>query len=251
VKVKSTPYKNFWAFPRSMTISGMMNISRKRRAVRLVAWIVLVTGLSCTPFAHGAKTGVAFTAQEIAKRVDAHYNRLHSLRVQFIETYAGMGMKRTESGTLLLAKPGRMKWSYSQPAGKLFVIDGKYGYSYTPGDAQAERYPAKQLQDFRSPLRFLLGHTSIQKELTGLTLSQDGSNYRLRGVPRDMEQRVSEVDLTVTADGTIMAIQWKEIDGANTEFHLTDEQANPALPSGAFSFQPPAGVVVVRGLAPI
>jgi outer membrane lipoprotein carrier protein len=162
-----------------------------------------------------------------------------------------MGMKRTESGTLLLAKPGRMKWSYTQPAGKLFVIDGKYGYSYTPGDAQAERYPAKQLEDFRSPLRFLLGHARIEKELTGLTLTPDGAGYRLSGVPKGMEQRVSQVDLTVTADGMIEAIQWKETDGATTEFDLTNEQPNPPIGNGTFVFQPPAGVVVVRGLAPI
>ena len=188
---------------------------------------------------------------QISKRVDQHYNRLHSLRVQFTETYQGMGMKRSESGTLLLEKPGRMRWNYSKPAGKVFVIDQKYGYSYTPGDAQAERYPAKQLEDFRSPLRFLLGHTRIEKELTDLTLTPEGAEYRLRGVPKGMEQRVAEVTLTVTAEGRIDAIQWKETDGAITEFQLINELPNPPLAADTFSFQPPPGVTVVKGMAPI
>jgi outer membrane lipoprotein carrier protein len=191
------------------------------------------------------------TLPEISKQVDQHYNRLHSLRVQFTETYRGMGMNRTESGTLLLQKPGRMRWDYSNPAGKVFVIDEKFGYSYTPGDAQAERYPAKQLEDFRSPLRFLLGHTRIEKELTNLTLVPQGADYQLRGVPQGMEQRVAEVTLTVTAEGRIDAIQWRETDGATTEFQLTHELSNPPLAADTFSFQPPAGVVVVKGLAPI
>jgi outer membrane lipoprotein carrier protein len=191
------------------------------------------------------------TVAEICKQVDQHYNRLRSLRVQFTETYQGMGMKRTESGTLLLEKPGRMRWDYSNPAGKVFVIDEKYGYSYTPGDAQAERYPAKQLEDFRSPLRFLLGHTRIEKELTDLTLTPEGTEYRLRGVPKGMEQRVAEVTLTVTADGRIDAIQWKETDGATTEFQLTNELTNPPLAADTFSFRPPSGVAVVKGMAPI
>ena len=199
----------------------------------------------------GAQSAIASTAQELAKRADAHYNHLHSLRVQFTETYHGMGIARTESGTLLLARPGRMKWLYAYPAGKLFVIDGKYGYSYTPGDAQAERYPAKQLEDFRSPLRFLLGHAQIEKELAGLTMIADGANFRLRGVPKDMVQRVSQIDLTMTPSGTITGIAWKETDGATTEFRLTDEQENPVIPAASFTFQPPPGVVVVRGLAPI
>lgn len=183
--------------------------------------------------------------------MDAHYNHLRSLSAEFSEDYQGMGMQRVESGTLLLARPGRMKWMYSKPAGKLFVIDGKYGYSFTPGDAQAERYPAKKLEDFRSPLRFLLGHARIEKELADLTLTAEGSSYVLRGVPRGMEQRVSEVALTVTADGLIESIAWKETDGAVTEFHLTNEHSNPPVMPGAFSFQPPLGVVVVDGLAPI
>jgi outer membrane lipoprotein carrier protein len=187
----------------------------------------------------------------IAKRVDAHYNHLRSLRVQFTETYQGMGITRTESGALLVAKPGRMKWSYAQPAGKLFIVNGKYGYAYTPGDAQAERYPAKQLDDFRSPLRFLLGHTQLEKELTGLTMMRIGQDFKLRGVPQGMNKRVSYAELTVTADGKIEAIRWKETDGATTEFRLADEQPNPPVAPEAFSFQPPAGVVVVRGTAPI
>jgi outer membrane lipoprotein carrier protein len=191
------------------------------------------------------------TLTEICKQVDQHYNRLHSLRVQFTETYQGMGINRTENGTLSLEKPGRMRWDYSHPAGKVFVIDEKYGYSYTPGDAQAERYPAKQLEDFRSPLRFLLGHTRIEKELTDLTLTPQGADYQLRGVLIGMQQRVAEVTLTVTAEGRIDAIQWKETDGATTEFQLTNELPNPPLAANTFSFQAPAGVAVVKGLAPI
>ncbi|MGH9616785.1 MAG: LolA family protein, partial [Acidobacteriaceae bacterium] len=123
--------------------------------------------------------------------------------------------------------------------------------SYTPGDAQAERYPAKQLEDFRSPLRFLLGHTRIEKELTHLTLTEKGAEYQLRGIPKNMEQRVAYVDLTVTANGRIDAIEWQETDGATTEFQLSNEIPNPPLAADTFTFHPPPGVAVVKGMAPI
>lgn len=190
-------------------------------------------------------------AAVIASRVDTHYNRLRSLRVEFTETYQGMGMTRTERGTLLLEKSGRMKWLYADPAGKVFVLDGKYGYSYTPGDAQAVRYPVKQLDDFRSPLRFLLGHTKIEKEFTGLTMSPDGADFVLRGTPKGMGPQVSSVTLTVTADGTIAAIAWQDADGATTTFRLTDEQPDAGIPPDAFRFQPPQGIGVVQGLPPV
>ena len=111
------------------------------------------------------------SAAALAKKVDQHYNHLHSLTAHFTERYRGMGMDRTETGTLTLSKPGKMRWAYDAPSGKIFVLDGKNAVSYTPGDSQALRTPAKQLDDLRSPLRFLLGHTEIAKELDGLTLT--------------------------------------------------------------------------------
>lgn len=102
------------------------------------------------------------TAHELAQRVDRHYNQLHSLKAGFVETYQGLGMDRTESGTLLLLKPGRMRWDYAQPAGKLFLLDGKFAWFYSRGDPQVQRIPSKELDDLRSPLRFLLGHTELE-----------------------------------------------------------------------------------------
>ena len=107
------------------------------------------------------------SAHDLAQKIDHHYNHLSSLRATFAETYSGMGQTREEHGTLLLKKPGRMRFSYN--SGKLFVLDGKFATGYTPGDPQAQRVPAKQLDDLRSPLRFLLGHTEIEKELDHLT----------------------------------------------------------------------------------
>src|SRR5580700_9107566 len=119
---------------------------------------------------------LAQSQDAIVRKVDDHYNHLNSLRAQYTERYSGMGMDRTEEGTLLLKKPGRMRWSYSSPVGKVFVLDGKFAWFYTPGDAQASRMPAKQLDDLRSPLRFLLGHTQLAKELDQLTTNPVGAN---------------------------------------------------------------------------
>ena len=108
----------------------------------------------------------------MAARVDRHYNQLHSLKAGFTESYQGMGVKRTESGTMLLLKPGRMRWDYTSPPGKIFLLDGKFAWFYTRGDRQVQRIPAKELDDLRSPLRFLLGHTELEKEMSGLTVAR-------------------------------------------------------------------------------
>jgi outer membrane lipoprotein carrier protein len=187
----------------------------------------------------------------LAQRVDRYYNGLHSLRTAFTETFHGMGIDREESGTLLLRKPGKMHWSYTNPAGKIFLLDGKYAWFYSPGDAQVERVAASQMDDLRSPLRFLLGHTQLQKELEGLTLSSTAEGLQLSGVPKGMQNRVAKIVLGVSADGVIHSMSILETDGAQTAFTFKDSQADAPAPDADFVFHPPAGVPVVDGLPPV
>jgi outer membrane lipoprotein carrier protein len=190
-------------------------------------------------------------ADALLHRVDEHYNRLTSLKARYTERYVGMGLDRTESGTLLLKKPGRMRWNYDQPEGKLFVLDGKFAWFYTPGDAQVQRLPAKQLDDLRSPLRFLLGHTQLKKELVNLTVTNDAHGIHIAGVPKGMEQRLHRLTLDVTSTGEIQHMKLEEVDGASTEFTFTQVTENTPTREADFVFSPPAGVTIVDALPPV
>jgi len=217
-------------------------------------WRWLQAGLLISALMPGAVAAQLspVTAHELAGRIDTHYNSLHSLEVQFTQQYEGMGMNRQEAGVLLLKKPGKMRWTYSQPAGKLFVLDGKYGYFYSRGDTEVQRVPVKKLDDMRSPLRLLLGHTKLEQELNGLQIASQGDGtYVLTGVPKGLEQRVASFRLTVTPDGVIRAMKIEETDGITNAFVFSDEKANAAAPDREFVFNVPAGVKVVEGLPPV
>src|SRR5208282_4805704 len=216
-----------------------------------LACVVLAMCGACVPLSFGQGSAQP-TAHELAARVDRHYDQLHSLKAGFREDYAGLGMTRTESGTLFLRKPGRMLWQYSTPAGKIFLLDGKYAWLYAQGDAQVQRVPAKELDDLRSPLRFLLGHTQLEKELTGLKIEgSSNGHYKLSGLPKGQENRVTRLSLTVTPAGAITAMEIVEVDGATTRFIFTDEQTDPAIPAEMFHFTPPPGVPVVEPPPPV
>ena len=195
---------------------------------------------------------VALSANDLAKRVDEHYNHLQSLKAGFSEQYEGLGMQRSESGVMMLRKPGRMRWEYQSTPSKVFVLDGKYAWFYAPGDTQVQRIAATQLDDLRSPLRFLLGHTKIESELQNLTLARSGSDtYTLSGQPKGQQKRIGRLSLTVTATGTITGIVIEETDGAQTHFNFTGEEPNAVIPESKFHFIPPAGVPVLDGLPPV
>jgi outer membrane lipoprotein carrier protein len=214
------------------------------RLFAIIAGFALSTGILLAACAFC--DAQAPSAHDLAQRVDHHYNQLHSLKAGFTESYEGLGMQRTETGTLLLLKPGRMRWDYSTPPGKVFVLDGKYAWFYSPGEPQVQRIQAKQLDDLRSPLRFLLGHTELEKEMDTLTLSPAaGGLFTLTGQPKGQEKRVNRLSLTVTAEGVITGIEIEEADGALTRFTFAGEAPNAPIPGYEFHFVAPLGVPVV------
>jgi len=227
--------------------------NRRRSAPRLrrllFAAAAFLPGLALCAAA-SAQSGSSAAA--VAARVDRHYNALHSLEVHFVQNYDGMGMHRHEAGVLLLRKPGKMRWTYTDPDGKLFILDGHDGYFYSPGDTEAQKVPEKQLDDLRSPLQFLLGHTELEKELKGLTVTDAGSGlFVLAGVPKGLEQRVASLKITATSDGTIRAMTIEETDGVTNAFAFSGEADNVPAPGSAFVFLPPPGVHVVTGMSPM
>ena len=194
----------------------------------------------------------AQTAQTQAALIDKHYNALHSLSVHFTQKYDGMGMHRQESGILLLKKPGKMRWTYTQPAGKLFILDGQNAYFYSPGDTEIPRVPAKKLDDLRSPLRFLLGHTQLAKELTNIQIAPvENGAFTLSGIPKNMEQRIASLAITATSDGVIESMRIEETDGAINTFTFSDEQPNAPAMDADFVFHAPVDTHVIEGMPPV
>ena len=194
----------------------------------------------------------AVDVKAVAAGVDAHYNHLHSLEAEFTEVYRGSGMDRTESGTLWLKKPGKMRWEYRSPKDKLFVSNGKDAWFYVPEDRQARKTDSKKLEDIRSPLAFLLGKTKLEKELQGLSLAPDitplqPGNVVLRGVPRALADRVSEILLEISPGNQIARIIIQEVDGAITEYRFDDIKEGVAIADTRFQFKPPEGTETVEG----
>jgi outer membrane lipoprotein carrier protein len=214
-----------------------------------VAAILLLLSVVCVQSSVAQSTAVS--VDRAADDLDHHYNDLRSLRAAFTETYRGAGITRTESGTLWLRRPGKMRWEYLEPREKLFISDGKTAYFYVPGERQARKAPLDKLDDLRSPLRYLLGKTKLKKEFDHLTArsgDQPGTVV-IRGVPKNMADRVAEVTMELNPAGQIQRIQIDEVDGSQTEFAFSSIQENVPVEDARFRFQPPPGVELIESSA--
>jgi outer membrane lipoprotein carrier protein len=213
-----------------------------------LVFLRLIISLLLVPTA----TAVAGTdVHALAQAVNNHYNHLRTLQTEFTETYRGAGTERSESGTLWLKKPGKMRWEYRSPTEKLFLSDGQNAWFYIPGDRQVRKTPMRKLDDLRSPLGLLLGKTKLEKELQQLSLAPDiapltPGDAVLRGVPRAMADRVSQVILEITPEHQIARILIEGVDESVTEYRFNNQKENVEVGDEGFRFVPPPGVEVVE-----
>jgi outer membrane lipoprotein carrier protein len=185
--------------------------------------------------------------EALFKGVENRYNRAQSLQVLFHESYsAPQRPKTTESGTLRLRKPGRMRWDYTEPAGKLFLSDGKNMYMYTPSTGQAEKMKMKESEDMRVPLAFLLGKLNFQKEFKDFQTRVDGAETWIVAKPKSENLPYTEVQFAVGPDYRIQRLQVTGYDRSVIDFSFEDEKLNPAIDTKIFQFQLPAGAKLVE-----
>ena len=181
---------------------------------------------------------------QFLSQVESRYNHAKTLQVPFTEQYTPPGrIQRTESGMLLLRKPGRMRGDYDQPKGKMFVSDGTYLYLFNPDQNQAQKVKLKESfgEDMRAPLAFLLGKLDFNKEFKDIQSRPEGANTRVIATPKGDTLPYSSVEFLITPDYRIQELKITLSDHSIMNFTFGQEVMNPALADKLFTFQLPPG----------
>jgi outer membrane lipoprotein carrier protein len=185
---------------------------------------------------------------DLLKQVETRYNHAKTLQVLFEEQYTRPGqIRRAENGVLMLRKPGRMRWDYTQPKGKEFLSDGKFLYLYTPDSNQAVKTKMQETADMRAPLAFLLGKLNFQKEFKNIQGKPDAAGVRITAEPKTDNLPYSEVEFVVTSEGRIHEVKVTAYDKSILDFIFDEEKMDPPLDARLFQFQLPAGAQLVEG----
>jgi outer membrane lipoprotein carrier protein len=183
--------------------------------------------------------------QRTLKGIEDRYNRTQTLQLSFTESYRQQGRARVEKGDLFLRKPGRMRWQYTAPAGKLFVSDGKFIYSYTPQDNRAEKMKLKETDDMRAPLAFLLGRLEFNKDFREFRAHPEDGGVFITAIPKSDKLPYSEVSFLAAPDFSIRRLEVKGQDNSVLRFTFENEKQDPAIQDALFQFTPPPGVEFV------
>ena len=184
--------------------------------------------------------------QPLLKSIEDRYNRAATMRMNFSESYTFQNRPRpSEWGVLILKKPGRMRWDYHKPAGKIFVTDGKDAYFYSATANRVEKLRLNESDDMRLPLAFLLGKLDFKRDFDKYVWRQDGNSFWITCAPKNEKSPFTEFMFKAAKDGRIERLRVTGQDHSILEFEFADEKMNPDLANGLFLFQIPPGAEYV------
>jgi outer membrane lipoprotein carrier protein len=194
----------------------------------------------------------ALTAAEVAQAVQKKYDAVRDFSCEFSHVYRGGALKKqiTEHGTLLIKKPGKMRWNDAAPDNNVFVSDGVKIYSYIPADKQVIVSDVPSGDAASTPLLFLAGKGNLTRDFTVSLIDADPAmppgTLALKLVPKtaqpDYDWLVVEVE-----PGTfrLRGLVTLDAQGSTSTFSFMNLKENVGLADKEFEFRPPRGVEVV------
>ena len=194
---------------------------------------------------------VAPSANDLAAALQTKYAAVTDFSASFVHRYRGGVLKKEalERGTVLIKKPGRMRWTYESPEPKVFVADGRRIYAYIPEDRQVIISEVPPADEAATPALFLTGKGHLTRDFAVSipdVADPTPNTYTLKFTPRRREAEydwmVLVVDRTTLQIRTLVTV---DAQGGQSTFVFSNIRQNTGIPDSQFRFAVPRGVDVV------
>jgi outer membrane lipoprotein carrier protein len=191
------------------------------------------------------------TPDTVARDLQRKYDRVKDFSADFVHSYRGGVLKQqaTERGTLLVKKPGKMRWEYTAPEKKLFVSDGHKIYSYIPEDKQVVVGTMPRDEHAPTPALFLTGNGDITRDFDAafdkVAEAQPGSIV-LKLTPKRREPEYESLTLVLDPSTlTLRMLITVDAQGGRSAFTFSNLKENVGVADNQFVFKMPRNVDVV------
>lgn len=185
-------------------------------------------------------------------KVEKSYHEVRAIRADFTQTYDAGGGIRVESGTVVFARGGRMRWDYDVPEKKIFLTNKKEVLLYLPEENQLNRTPVKASEDYRVPFRLLLSRFDLKKVFHKF----EDANHKFKHSPQDRviiaypkhAKKLGYQHVAIEFDPQLNIRRLVIVYADNTvmKFRFSHIRRNPKLSASLFEFDPPPGTEVIN-----
>ena len=205
-------------------------------------------------------------AEEVARRVQERYESVRDLRAAFSQTSQSVlfgdgapGLGAALQGEVVLAKPGKMRWSYRQPQRSLVVSDGETLWMVSPDLNEAQRLPVTEGYLTGAALEFLMGEGKLLESFdvssdscpAGLVAGRPDDGSAARTIELDLAPKrpasYQRLGLSVElASGEVTATRIVDLLGNQTAIAFDEVEYNREPEPATFQYQPAQGVEVIE-----
>jgi outer membrane lipoprotein carrier protein len=190
-------------------------------------------------------------ADVLTRSLQQRYQGIRDFSASFVHTYRGAVLKTQakEQGTVVVKKPGMMRFVYTAPEKKEFVSDGRKIYSYIPQDRQVIVSPVPPDNQASTPALFLAGKGDISRDFTAAYVdSPVAGAVAVKLTPKREEAEYEYFVLTVDP----VSLQWralatKDRQGGESTLIFSNLKENQGVSDNEFAFRIPRGVDVIDG----
>ena len=216
--------------------------------------IILIGHLILAMLFMAGTVQAAPTPVEIAERLQKQYEEAKSFSADFSQKTTlqlGDGRTRQGAGSVVIQRPGEMRWDYTSPDPQVIICDGKTITIYLEKSKQLMIGDAREYLQSDITYAFFTGTGDILKDFI-VTAPEDGQiesdgSYRITLTPKKPHPHVAK--LTVTVDQKTFLIKELLIAdhfGSLTRMTFSNLQLNRKYPDDFFHITPPPGTEIIK-----
>jgi outer membrane lipoprotein carrier protein len=237
---------------RGENVKGSVTKFRYVRSIAIVLFIAL--GLSAS-WAGAQNAPSAITGETVAALVQAFYDQTRSVEADFHQTYFNKlyGTYDRSRGQVKFQKPGKMRWDYAAPNGKVIASGGKRLVVYEPGEGEGD--PGQVFErgiadsELLQALAFLTGSGKLSDDFTFRLLdpAKQGfsAGYVLELMPKKPNPNFERILFYVDGDqkraGLVHRVLIIDGTGNRNRFDFSKPRFNRTIEAKMFAYQAPKG----------
>lgn len=189
---------------------------------------------------------------EAGQRLQERYDGTTSMSADFVQITASKMSRREKEGrgSMVLLKPGRMRWDYNMPDTQVIVCDGQRISMYFAQENQMLVSPAKQYLESDVTYSFFAGSGNLLRDFTieapaEEDLQVNKNDIVLRVTPKKDHPQIEYILLWTDAAFLIKRLMIVDTFGSTTDMVFSNLKINPEISESLFSFTPPEGTEII------
>jgi outer membrane lipoprotein carrier protein len=180
--------------------------------------------------------------------VQKHYDAVRDIRAKFVQNSfsAALGSESEARGSVIVERPGKMRWEYAPPDGRVIVLDQNAIRIWNPEEKQLQIAPLSPENVSPTALGFLMAKSTLRETFDATAIDDPARPERgLRLRPRTeggfeylelwLDPKTHQLRESVVVD----------LFGNKTRVRLEEAVENAGVAPGAFELAAPEGAEVV------